>query len=360
MVDDPFRALVLEDDPDTAEFLRIVLEQHGGMRVDVVGTTERALEALRASTYDVLVTDIQLPGRSGLELLPEVRRLDPGMAVIVVTAFATVDNAVGALREAADEFLVKPVPASVVVERALDLAARAREQRAEARQRVLAVGAHPDDVEIGVGATLAAHAAAGDEIVILTLSGGAVGGATPTVRHAEAAAAAAVVGARLVHLDFPDTHLDPASGVITAVEEVIADVRPDRVYTHGVHDRHQDHRAVHDAVEIAARQVPSVWCFQSPSSTVAFAPTRFVDVDGFIETKLRMLAAYSSQSHREYMQADIVRATARYWGRFSPAREVEPLETVRASEILAADASRVRAAPAVDGQRADLEHRVGT
>ncbi len=359
MVDDPFRALVLEDDPDAAEFLHIVLEQHAGMRVDVVGTTDRALEALGANTYDVLVTDIQLPGRSGLEVLPEVRRLDPVMSVIVVTAFATVDNAVGALREAADEFLVKPVSATVLAERAVELATRSRERRAGSRQRVLAVGAHPDDVEIGIGATLAAHAAAGDEIVILTLSGGAVGGATPTVRHAEAAAAAAVVGARLVHLDFPDTHLDPASGVITAVEELVGEVRPDRIYTHGVHDRHQDHRAVHDAVEIAARQVPSVWCFQSPSSTVAFAPTRFVDVDGFIETKLQMLAAYTSQAHREYMQPDIVRATARYWGRFSPAREVEPLETVRASESLA-DASHVRAAPAVDGQRADLEHRVGT
>ena len=357
MADDQLRALVLEDDPDAAEFLRIALSQHGGMAVDVAGTVEHALTALQAGTYDVLLTDIELPGRSGLEALPEIRRLDPLMSVIVVTAYATVDNAVGALREAADEFLVKPVPATVVVERAVELATRSREQRSGARQRVLAVGAHPDDVEIGIGATLAAHAAAGDDIVVLTLSGGAVGGATPSVRHAEAAAAAAVVGARLVHLDFPDTHLDPASGVITAIEEVVSDVGPDRIYTHGVHDRHQDHRAVHDAVEIAARRVASVWCFQSPSSTVAFAPTRFVDVDGFLETKLRMLAAYVSQAHREYMQPEIVRATARYWGRFSPAQEVEPLETVRASETLV-DASRVRAAPAVDGHRADREHRV--
>ncbi|MFE6969977.1 PIG-L family deacetylase [Isoptericola sp. NPDC057653] len=348
MSDDRFRALVLEDDPDAAEFLRIALERYGGMEVDVAGEADAALRMLRAAPYDVLVSDIQLPGRSGLEIIPDVRATDPTLPIMIVTAYGTVNHAVQALREAADEFLVKPVTASRVVERATDLAQRARKERASARQRVLAVGAHPDDVEIGVGATLAAHAASGDELVILTLSGGAVGGLV-AARHDEALAAAEVVGARLVHLDFPDTHLDPAAGLITAIEDVIAEVAPDRVYTHSVHDRHQDHRAVNSAVQIAARQVPNLWSFQSPSATVAFAPNQFVDVDGFVETKLRMLAAYVSQAHREYMQPDVVRATARYWARFSPAREVEPLETVRASEALGHGTS-VRARPAVDGQ----------
>ncbi|GAA1732552.1 hypothetical protein GCM10009809_30060 [Isoptericola hypogeus] len=356
MADDQLRAIVLEDDPDAAEFMRIALERYGGMHVEVTGTAEQLLAALRRSTYDVLVSDIQLPGRSGLEILPEVRALDATLPVMIVTAFPTVGRAIEALREEADEFLVKPVTASQVVERATELALRARRERSAARQRVLAVGAHPDDVEIGVGATLAAHAAVGDELVILTISGGGVGGPAAS-RRAEALAAAEVVGARLVHLDFPDTRLDPADGLIAAVEEVVRDLDPDRVYTHGVHDRHQDHRAVNEAVQIAARGVPSLWCFQSPSSTVEFAPNRFVGVDGFVETKLRMLAAYVSQAHRDYMQPETVRTTARYWSRFSPAREVEPLETVRASETVAT-AGAVRAVPAVvDEHGSDLVHR---
>ena len=353
MVQDRFRALVLEDDRDAAEFMRVALERYGGMRVDVTSTAEEALTALRRQTYDVLVCDIQLPGRSGIEILPDVRRIDPTLPVMIVTAYATVNNAVQALREAADDFLVKPLTASQVVERTTELAQQARADRAASRQRVLAVGAHPDDVEIGVGATLAAHSSAGDELTILTLSGGAVGGSTDA-RRTEAATAAAVVGARLVHLDFPDTRLAEAA-LITAIEDVIADVEPQRIYTHGVHDRHQDHRAVYAAVQVAAREVPSLWCFQSPSSTVDFVPNRFVDVDGFVEAKLRMLRAYASQAHREYMQPDVIRATARYWARFSPAREVEPLETVRASETLAA-AHPVRPGPAVDGHQADVVH----
>ncbi|GED10255.1 PIG-L family deacetylase [Cellulosimicrobium cellulans] len=357
MSEDKYRVLVLEDDRDTAEFLRITLERYGKMSVDSVESVDEAVAALRRQRYDVLVSDIQLPGRSGLDLLPEARAIDPAMRVMIVTAYPTVDHAISALRESADDFLVKPVVTEELVRRATRLAQQARALRSATRQRVLAVGAHPDDVEIGVGATLAAHAAAGDQIVTLVLSGGAVGGET-SARRSEAAAAAAVVGARLVHLDFPDTRLDPAAGMITAIEDVVRDVSPTRIYTHGIHDRHQDHRAVHEAVQIAARAVPGLWCFQSPSSTVEFAPNRFVDVDGFVDTKLEMLAAFASQSHREYMQPDVVRATARYWSRFSPARDAEPLETVRASETLA-HPDAVHAAPAVDGQGADSGHGVG-
>ncbi|NDO88566.1 PIG-L family deacetylase [Cellulosimicrobium composti] len=357
MSEDQYRVLILEDDRDTAEFLRIALERYGKMSADSVDSVDEAVEALRRQRYDVLVSDIQLPGRSGLDLLPEARAIDPAMRVMIVTAYPTVDHAISALRESADDFLVKPVVTEELVSRATRLAQQARALRSATRQRVLAVGAHPDDVEIGVGATLAAHAAAGDQIVTLVLSGGAVGGET-SARRSEAAAAAAVVGARLVHLDFPDTRLDPAAGMITAIEDVVRDVSPTRIYTHGIHDRHQDHRAVHEAVQIAARAVPGLWCFQIPSSTVEFAPNRFVDVDGFVDTKLEMLAAFASQSHREYMQPDVVRATARYWSRFSPARDAEPLETVRASETLA-HPDAVHAAPAVDGQGADSGHGVG-
>jgi LmbE family N-acetylglucosaminyl deacetylase len=198
---------------------------------------------------------------------------------------------------------------------------------------VLAVGAHPDDVEIGVGATLASHRAVGDTVVILTMSSGAVGGEVNARRH-EALASAAVIGARLYLHDFEDTRLDPAGGLITTIEDTIREVQPTVVYTHSSHDRHQDHRAVHEAVEVAARRVPSLACFQSPSCTVDFRPTRFVPVDGFVDTKLEMLAAFASQTHRDYMDPELVRATARYWARFGTGQYAEPLEMIRAAAML--------------------------
>ena len=357
MAEARIHVLVLEDDRDAATFMRLTLERHAGFLVDLAGTADEAVAALRRHSYDVLVSDIRLPGRSGLEALPEFRALDPSLAILILTAYPTFDNAVGALRESADEFLVKPIRAEELIRRVGQLADLTRSRRTPSRLRVLAVGAHPDDVELGIGATLAAHAAAGDEITILIMSGGAVGGSTD-VRHEEALRAAGVVGARLIHREYADTHMVPAEGLITTVEEAVAEIDPDRIYTHGIHDRHQDHRAVHEAVEIGARSVDDLWCFQSPSSTVDFRPNRFVAVDGFIDTKLEMLAAFASQAHRDYMRPELVRASAVYWARFTTAREAEPLETVRVTQTVRAGTS-VRAAQAVDDSASDTAHGAG-
>jgi LmbE family N-acetylglucosaminyl deacetylase len=334
--DDQVTVLVVEDDRDTAQFVQTVLARRGGMDVTVVHDPMSALEEVGRRTFDAVVTDIQMPGMSGLELLGELRVRQPGLPVAVMTAFASVDYAVEALRRDADEFLVKPVSAATLLEKVPALAARGRRRRAEsdaAHEVVLAVGAHPDDVEIGIGATLASHRAAGDEVVILTLSGGVVGGDPDRRRH-EALASAAIVGARLYLLDFEDTRIDPAAGVITAIEDVVAEVGPTIVYTHSQHDRHQDHRAVRQAVDVAARRVPSVACFQSPSSSIDYRPDTFVPVDGFLETKLRMLAAFESQAHRDYIAPEMVRATARYWSRFGTGRYAEPLAALRIAAMI--------------------------
>lgn len=344
MITLPFRALVVEDDADAALFTQSALRQLAGMDVEIAVDTQEALSAMAGRSFDIIVTDIEMPGRSGLEILPQIRELQPGVPVLVLTAHGSLTYAVEALRQAADDFLVKPIRPSELADRARELADLGRMRRASNRLAVLAIGAHPDDVEIGVGGTLAAHQAAGDRLTVLTLSGGAVGGEAG-VRQEEARRAAGTVGAELVHLDFEDTMLDPAKGVITAIEKVISQVQPDLIYTHSPHDRHQDHRAVNESVQIAARQVAGVWCFQSPSCTVAFTPNRFVDITGFVDRKLEMLAAYASQKHRDYMQEDMVRATARYWSRFSQAIDVEPLETIRAAVTVGPPAPVGRQSP---------------
>lgn len=335
MTDDQIRVLVVEDDADTATYVRTVLARRGGMDVTIAHEPMSALEEVARRHFDVVLTDIQMPGMSGLELLGELRSRAAGVPVAVMTAFASVDYAVEALRRDADEFLVKPVAAATLLEKITALALEGRRRRASAgpTDTVLAVGAHPDDVEIGIGATLASHRAVGDTVVILTLSSGAVGGDADARRH-EALASAAVIGARLYLHDFEDTRLDPAGGLITTIEDTIREVGPTVVYTHSSHDRHQDHRAVHQAVEVAARRVPSLACFQSPSCTVDFRPSRFVPVDGFVDAKLEMLAAFASQAHRDYMDPSLVRATARYWSRFGTGQFAEPLEMVREAAML--------------------------
>lgn len=328
MTGSALRVVVLDDDPDVAAYTGTVLERRGGCEVVVLHDASDIAGVLTRFDPDVVVTDIEMPGTSGLELAGVLREQAPDVGVVVMTAHVSVEYAVGALRQRADEFLTKPVVAGQLVEVVRRLGERRRAALA-ARPVVLAVGAHPDDVEIGAGGILAAHRAAGDPVVILTLSRGARGGDVAD-RQGESLAAAGVIGARLVLEDLPDTQVPVAGPTLEVVERVVEEVRPAVVYTHSTNDRHQDHRAVHAATMVATRGIGTVACFQSPSATVDFRPNRFVTIDGHLDTKLAMLACFASQAGiRDYLEPDFVRATARYWSRFGAGRTVEPLEIVR-------------------------------
>ncbi len=196
-------------------------------------------------------------------------------------------------------------------------------------ERVLAIGAHPDDVEIGVGGTLLRHRDDGNEITVLTLSRGARGG-DQHARALEAVKAAEVLGARLILEDLPDTAIPENNPTVGIIETVVRDIDPTIVYVHSGHDTHQDHRNTHHAALSAVRQVPNVYCYQSPTATLAFHPLRFVAVDTVIEEKLEVISTYASQTAlRWYLEPELLRSTARYWGRFGDSRYCEPLEIER-------------------------------
>ncbi|MGP3691515.1 PIG-L deacetylase family protein [Streptomyces sp. IBSNAI002] len=163
------------------------------------------------------------------------------------------------------------------------------------RRAVLAVGAHPDDIELGCGATLAAHVDAGDRVVMLVLSGGERGpGATVAERRAEQEKSVEVIGAELHWGGFPDGRIPDGCETIELIEHLIDEIRPDVVYAHAPEDSHQDHRSVSRAVESAARDVPSLLFYESPT-TLSFDPSVFVEVSGTAYRKLASLQAHVSQ-----------------------------------------------------------------
>ena len=100
--------LLLVEDKDT--FRRLLVQALGGSSWDVlaVGNPAEAMEALERSSFEVLVTDLRLPGFSGLELIRRAKRLHPGMRVVLMSAFGEPKDIVEAMRCGADEFLPKP------------------------------------------------------------------------------------------------------------------------------------------------------------------------------------------------------------------------------------------------------------
>jgi len=323
----PSRVLVVEDDDDAREYVARVLASMDHIEVTAVASAAAALEVLRrpdAGAWGLLITDLRLPGWTGLQLIEAARTDMPGLPCLVMTAHASVDAAVDAMRTGAVDFLTKPLGRSTLREAVTRAIASGPQP-----QRILAIGAHPDDVEIGVGGTLAQHQRHGDHVTILTLSRGKQGG-DELHRAAEAEAAARTLGARLVLGDLEDTSIPEAGRTVQLIESIIAELQPDIVYVHSSHDVHQDHRAVHAATRIAARGVPSIYCYQSPSATVDFRPTRFIPIEADLAPKLDAIAQFASQvAIRDYLAPDLLVATARYWGRYAATAYAEPLEVLR-------------------------------
>ena len=319
------RILLVEDDPDTARFISRVLQKRGGYDVEHVPNPPAALSRLGTERWDLVITDIEMPDMTGIELLETLRRKAPALPVAVITAHVTVDNAVGALRGRADEFMQKPLHPDTLITAVTRLVERGR----GGRESVLAVGAHPDDVEIGAAGALLAHRAAGHDVAILTMSRGARGG-PDDARAGEARDAAAILGAELYLEDLEDTRISESDPTISAIRAVVEAVQPTTIYTHSIHDVHQDHRNTHRAVMVASRGVGSVFCYQSPSATVDFRPGRFITIDEYIAAKLAAIGAFGSQvAVRRYLEPDLIEATARYWSRYGGGRHAEAFEVVR-------------------------------
>jgi LmbE family N-acetylglucosaminyl deacetylase/ActR/RegA family two-component response regulator len=344
--DFPGRILVVEDDPVSALFVERVLTKRGGFEVTHSPDPADALRLVESQDWDLVLTDVEMPGMTGLELLEALRRVSPELPVAVMTAYASVDYAVRALRSRADEFMEKPVKPEQLIATAASLIAKGRAARLARHGIVLAIGAHPDDVEIGAGGTLLAHQSRGDSVSILTLCRGARGGSQRT-RAGESQRAAQMLGATLYLDDLQDTRIsegDPTIGVISAV---VDQVQPSVLFTHSLHDVHQDHRNTYRAAMVAARGVGRVYCFQSPSATVDFRPTRFVTIDEHMQRKLAAIDAFASQVEiRAYLEPELISSTARYWSRYGDGRYSEPFEVIRESAEVAAPAA---AAPALTG-----------
>jgi LmbE family N-acetylglucosaminyl deacetylase len=141
------------------------------------------------------------------------------------------------------------------------------------------------------------------------------------------------MGVRLFHVNLADSSVSEGGATIAEITRVIEELAPDTIYAPSAHDLNPDHRNVHHATTVAARRVPRVFCYQTPSSTVEFRPSRFVPVDEFMDRKLAVIRSYTSQvKQRRYLDAELLRATSRYWSRFGHSRFVEPFEVARDTE----------------------------
>jgi LmbE family N-acetylglucosaminyl deacetylase len=193
---------------------------------------------------------------------------------------------------------------------------------------ILAVGAHPDDIEFGCAGTILRHIKRGDEVTFVVLSKGEKGG-DPETRVKEAREAAKAVGANINVYDFPDTAIPQSHELIDRLEALIKNLNPRRVYMHSVKDTHQDHRNSAFATLSAARSVPEILAYESPSLYLNFNPNYYVDISNYMEKKMKILNLFTTQNGREYMKMNAIRGLSQFRGLAPSVGHAEAFEIVR-------------------------------
>jgi two-component system response regulator PilR (NtrC family) len=140
MTSPPPRILVVDDERSMQEFLEIFLRREG-YDVLTAGDVDTAIAHLESDDIDLVITDMQMPEKTGLDLILEARDASPETIVIVVTAFGTTDSAISAMKEGAYDYLTKPFKLEelrIVIEKALEkkiLSVENRRLRQELRSR---------------------------------------------------------------------------------------------------------------------------------------------------------------------------------------------------------------------------------
>ena len=159
---------------------------------------------------------------------------------------------------------------------------------------VLAIGAHPDDVEYGCGGMLAKYAEKGHGVYMFVASDGSLGGDS-AVRRREQEDAAVVVGARKVFWGgYLDTEIPLNRELIVQVESVIREVKPRMIFVNYPDDTHQDHRNLAQGAVSATRYIPNFLFYEVPS-TQHFPPNCYTDIEKVLDRKLASLEAHASQ-----------------------------------------------------------------
>ena len=106
-LDTPIQILIAEDDPTLAGVLAESLRQKGH-DVDLAENGGKALKLLEEKIYSLVITDLVMPEADGLTVLRATRQRDPGTLVVIMTGYASLDSAIGAIREGAYDYLCKP------------------------------------------------------------------------------------------------------------------------------------------------------------------------------------------------------------------------------------------------------------
>ncbi len=176
---------------------------------------------------------------------------------------------------------------------------------------ILAIGAHPDDIELGCGGLLIKSARQGHNVYMYSLTRGGAGG-DPNQRAQELARSTRFIKAKQLWMDnFEDSKLTVNNELINHIEFFIHKANPDLILTHSHGDVHHDHRAIASATLEAARFNSNVLSYEIPLSR-NFDPKVFVDISDVVNEKVELIEIFWSQQSKLYLKSNAIKGLAEY------------------------------------------------
>jgi CheY-like chemotaxis protein/LmbE family N-acetylglucosaminyl deacetylase len=344
------RILLVEDDVDQAHLVKFLLEENGALGVTLAQDGLSAVRLLEERDWELLITDINLPGADGVEVVEASRRLRPDLPILATTGYTGPEYGARARDRGADAVLIKPLDrddllhhvhvllagkrAEVVggPEPTLERGADDPRSPAGSERDVLVLSVRPGDAEVGCGGTLLAHSRGGDRVVLLHLSGGphATEAVEESERHRETIKAAGIgLGARTFIATADGSGEEALLELGRLVSGAIGELRPDILYLPTVHHHLPRHRAVNHAGCEAGTDVPTILAYDPGDATPAFAPEFFVPLpETRLREKLEITAGYEPWGF-DHLQPAAIRSASSFWARFAGGTPAEGLEVLK-------------------------------
>jgi DNA-binding NtrC family response regulator len=132
------KILVIDDEPDILALLRMIIEENTDYEVRTTNNPSQGLKMFVETDFDLVITDLKMPGMDGLELVQEFEDINADVPIIIITAYGTVETADEALKKGVFDFIAKPFSKNNIlftIKRTLELG-RVRRENLELKKRL--------------------------------------------------------------------------------------------------------------------------------------------------------------------------------------------------------------------------------
>lgn len=321
------RVLYIEDAFDQALLVKAFFNALPGYQVTHAQDGDQAIKLVESQRWDLIVTDLNLPGADGFTVIRRARHISPDVPILVTTGYTQAQYEEQALRAGADQVMIKPLNQDEFTTRVVAMVEQdtgTDPELDDLDEVILVIEGRLGDAEMGCGGTLMKAVDEHETVVVIPILN-----SERVASHEELKAASIAASILSVELRVDRDLFGSFEAQKALIAEAVAELRPTTVYLPAPDDRDSSRREASLMGIAATGAVAHVFGYETATTGLDFLPTRFVDVRAQMVLKMEALAAYQSAgAARVDLRPRMAQAYARYWGRFKDFTEVEAFQAV--------------------------------